>query len=292
MLSYDKGNKNIWRDVTDSEELVSLLLERNIDHLHQATLDGTPFTTTPLNELFGLYETSKAADEILAGTFDLKSLGLSEEVMAWLEELAYDDEGPLIPVDVKITDKHFKSAVRLCNGNTSASPSCFGYVVWKACGLSPAALRVHSTMMSLPFEHGFAPSGWQQCLEVILEKQPGNPPIHRLRITVILEADFNIALRIIWMRRLFPAEDNMGLAPEQWGSRKNRNSTDCATMKLLTFESCRHRRMWIAMMAMDSAACYEIIITYLYNVCERQHGLPKNACVAEGKIVFEMLQLD
>ena len=65
------------------------------------------------------------------------------------------------------------------------------------------------------------------------------PLIRRLRIIVLLEADFNIALRIIWMRRLFPAAEKMGFVPEQWGSRKNRNSTDCATMKMFTSESCR-----------------------------------------------------
>ena len=121
------------------------------------------------------------------------------------------------------------------------------------------------------------------------QKQQGNPLIHRIRIIVLLEADFNIALRIIWMRRLFSVAEKMGFAKEQWGSRKNRNSTDCATMKVLTFESCRHRRTWIAMMAMDAAACYNRIITYLSNVCERRHGLPKNACVAKGNTVFEML---
>ena len=88
---------------------------------------------------------------------------------------------------------------------------------------------------------------------------------------------------------MFPAAEKMGFAKEQWGSRKHRNSTDCATIKLLTFESCRHRRTWIAMMAMDAAACYDIIITYLSNVCDRRHVLPKNACVAKGKMVFEML---
>ena len=44
------------------------------------------------------------------------------------------------------------------------------------------------------------------------------------------------------------------------------------------------------MMAMDAAACYDRIIMYLSNVCERRHGLPKNACVAKGKTVFEMLR--
>jgi hypothetical protein len=191
---------------------VSLLLERSADHLRQATLDGTLFTKAPLKEIFGLYGTSKEADKILAGTFDIKLLGLSEEVMAWLEELTYDKDGPPTPVDVKIMDKHFKPAVRVCNENTSASPSGFGYVVWKACGLSPEASRVHSIMMSLSFEHGFAPSRWRQCLEVMLEKQPENPLIHRIRIIVLLESDFNIALRIISMRRLFPAAEKMRFA--------------------------------------------------------------------------------
>ena len=84
--------------------------------------------------------------------------------MAWLEELAYDD-GPPHPANVKITDKHFKSAVRGCNENTSASPSRFGYIIWQACRLSPLASGVHSTMMSLPFEHDFAPSHWRLMME-------------------------------------------------------------------------------------------------------------------------------
>ena len=44
------------------------------------------------------------------------------------------------------------------------------------------------------------------------------------------------------------------------------------------------------MMAMDAAACYDRIITYLSNVCERRHGLPNNACVTKGNTVFEMLR--
>ena len=124
----------------------------------------------------------------------------------------------------------------------------------------------------------------------MLEKDAGNPLIHRLRIIVLLEADFNIALRIIWMRRLFPAAEKMGFVPEQWGSRKNRNSTDCATMKMLTFESCRHRHTWVAMMAMDAAAFYDRILTYMSGLCERRHGLPKNACIEKGKTVFERLR--
>ena len=144
-------------------------------------------------------------------------------------------------------------------------------------------------MMTLPFSRGFSPSRWKQCLEVMLEKDAGNPMIHRLRIMVLLEADFNIALRIVWMRRLFPAAERMGFTNDQWGNRKMKSAIDCLSMKLLSFESKRHTHECTAVMAMDAAACYDQILTYLSNICKRRHGLLNTACHAKGKTVFEML---
>ena len=43
------------------------------------------------------------------------------------------------------------------------------------------------------------------------------------------------------------------------------------------------------MMAMDAAAYYDTILTYMSSLCERSHGLPKNAYIVKGKTVFEML---
>ena len=95
----------------------------------------------------------------------------------------------------------------------------------------------------------------------MIEKDAGNPMIHRLRIIVLLEADFNIALRIIWMRRLFPAAERMGFTNDQWGNRKQKIATNCLSMELLTFESKRYTRECTAVMAMDAAACYDIMLT-------------------------------
>ena len=131
----------LWREVSDSEELVQLLLERNAEHLRQSTIDGTPFASGPLNQLFGLYGINDQADAVLNGTLDIENLNLSEEVKAWLHELAYDNGEPT-PTELTITPKQYKRAVKLCNVNTSASPSGFGYLIWKVCGLSPMGARI------------------------------------------------------------------------------------------------------------------------------------------------------
>ena len=115
------------------------LLERNTDHLRQATTDGTPFATGPLKDFFGLYGTNENADTVLAGTFDIDALPLSIEGKSWLHKMTYDDSEVPTPVDLNFTDDDFKSAVKGCNEKTSASSSGLGYVIWKACGRSPAA---------------------------------------------------------------------------------------------------------------------------------------------------------
>jgi hypothetical protein len=104
-----------------------------------------------------LYGTTDAADKILRGEYDLSTLPISEEAIEWMKQLVYEDGKP-DDLDVSISDDHFRSAVKGADENTSASPSGFGYVVWKACGLSPIASKVHSIMMSLPFQHGFSSS--------------------------------------------------------------------------------------------------------------------------------------
>ena len=122
----------------------------------------------------------------------------------------------------------------------------------------------------------------------MLEKDVGEPFIHRLRLIVLLEADFNMALRLIWMKRLFCNAEADGFVAEQWGNRKDKSAMDCLTMKLLTCESVRIMRHRAALMAMDAAACYDRIITYLSNISERRYGLPKNACKTKGSAIFEM----
>ena len=75
--AYDDTTTHIWWMVTDAEELVALLLERNADHLRQVTADGTPFSTDPMKQLFGLYGTTDNTDKFLRGELDLSDLPIS-----------------------------------------------------------------------------------------------------------------------------------------------------------------------------------------------------------------------
>ena len=94
----------------------------------------------------------------------------------------------------------------------------------------------------------------EKSVEIMLEREMGNPLIHRRRIIVLLEADFNMALRTLWMQRLFPKAEKANFIDEQWGNRKTKSVLDCLSMKLLTCESLRIMHRPAALMAMDAAA--------------------------------------
>ena len=156
MLESTREDADIWEEITESDRIEELLLERNADHLRQSTTDGTPFAVPPLNELFGTFGTNEKADELLRGDLRVDELPLTEEAKVWLQTLQYDRERP-DDVDVSITAEQFRRMARKCNPRTAASPSGFGYVVWKVNGRSDLGCRIHSRMMSIPFERGFAP---------------------------------------------------------------------------------------------------------------------------------------
>ena len=105
-------------------------------------------------------------------------------------------------------------------------------------------------------------------MEIILGKKTGNHLIHRLRIIVLLEEDFNMALRTLWMKRLFPNAEKANFIDKQWGNRKMKSALDYLSMKLLTCEPLRIMRRPAVLMAMDAAACYDRILTLLSNISE------------------------
>jgi hypothetical protein len=57
----------------------------------------------------------------------------------------------------------------------------------------PVLTKFHATMMSLPFQAGFALSQWNKVTDIMLEKEENNPHCHRLCILALFESDLNHA---------------------------------------------------------------------------------------------------
>jgi hypothetical protein len=63
-------------------------------------------------------------------------------------------------------------------------------------------LNTQAQIINIPLHQGFLPKRWQTVINAMLEKIQGKPLLHKLRVIHIMQADYNLALKVIFRKRL------------------------------------------------------------------------------------------
>eukprot|EP00957_Ditylum_brightwellii_P146687 11166125-Ditylum_brightwellii.AAC.1 len=135
-------------------------------------------------------------------------------------------------------------------------------------------------MMTLPFCYAFTPTRWLESVDVMLEKDPGNPKLHRLCIIVIVEANMNMIMKVIWDRRLVPrVEETNYISRVQFGNRKGKTTLDALLLKIATMDSLQLFRLNGALLNNNVVACYDRMIPAASSLYLQSLGLPESAAI-------------
>jgi len=82
---------------------------------------------------------------------------------------------------------------------------------------NPDIVLFNATMADLPMKTGYSPRHWQEGLNIILEKIPGNFNVEKLQIILLFEADFNTNNK--WLARAIMLNTEMlDLLADKWCS--------------------------------------------------------------------------
>jgi exonuclease III len=282
-----------YRTVHDSAEIEQIILERNAAHYSQAK--ETPFGQEPNRTLLGPDGTSDFSEAVLNGTYRslLNPDTVSPETFLMLDQLQRTDVPPISP-DITFAD--FTEGIRKWPERTSTSPSGRHLGHYKSPLLRAATdprandiMHVHHTMLRLAVLRACPFERWCADLEVMLEKDPGKPYLHRLRIICLYEADYNLYLKLMWAKRLVHhAEDHDKLGEEQGGSRPGRTAIDIANRKALTYLYTRLTKTSLGTFDNDAKSCYDRIIASLALIASRALGMPEVACRIHGQTIDKM----
>jgi hypothetical protein len=263
-----------WTSITDPALIAQYVCAENSRQYSQAL--HTPFGSGYLADQIGLSASSPAAENLLQGSFnpDVTQIILPE-TLEILDELGKPLSLQERATQATISIEKFRQTYKIVKESTSSSPSGRHVGHYKAATKDDLLSEILSTMMSLPYQVGFSPNRWRNVVDVMLEKKPGEPKVHRLRIIALLESDYNQANRILFARRLgFRLEDNGLVSPMQHGSRPGKLCVSAVLNKQLAFEITRYSKKTAAFIENDAIGCYDRLINPLLLLQLRRLGAP------------------
>jgi hypothetical protein len=137
---------------------------------------------------------------------------------------------------------------------------------------------VQAQIMNIPIQIGFSPRRWQTVINAMLEKTPGRPFLHKLRVIHILEADYNLALKSIFGRRLMRNCEKHGILGDlQDGFRKGRSTTRTLLHNEIMCDYNKRLRIDNYIGMTDISACFDRMLPSLISLLNRRNGCPKEA---------------
>ena len=138
--------------------------------------------------------------------------------------------------------------------------------------------------MSIPFKHGIVPERWTKVTDVMLEKNPGTPRIHRLRVIQLIEADLNQCLLILFTRPMVHNSDKHSLLHRSQWSTRNQNCTSAILSKTINLEYARITHSPTGWIENNAKGCFDHIIPSLAVINCRRYGAPRTGCQTLAKI--------
>jgi hypothetical protein len=119
----------------------------------------------------------------------------------------------------------------------------------------------------------------------MIEKEPGEPYLHRLRVIHLYEATLNAFLGIKFRNLLHYAEDNNLLNPGCYGSRPGRQAVDPVFIEILQYEYVFATRLPHLKFNNDATSCYDRMLAHVTLLIAQAYGLSTPVAQVQGEFL-------
>ena len=275
---------NVRIECNTKEEVEHACIQEYISRCSQA--EDTPPMNPPILPELGYLCEGPAIENILQGTYspDPETDLYACQLLKHLEMPAIIKGSPSLTNIITIED-HIESWRKQKEGIAS-DPSGLSFSHFKAGIEDNIIAQYDATIRSLPYQYGFVPDMWKTMTDVAILKKAGVYDIGKMRTIVLMNSEYNMNNKKLGKEVMSNAEKNKTVAPEQYGSRKNKKSIEALLNKRLTCDILRQTRTAAALCSNDAKSCYDRIVHNIGMLSLLRQGAPMTAV----KVMCQTLQ--
>jgi hypothetical protein len=277
-----------WDTVIDRDAVERHLLQFN--HASFRAASTSPCGQGVIHDALTFSSLSKAGKRLLQGIIPEEWHGDNQLLHEFLRSFItpahvwQQDE-----ISTNVTEDDVKRGFGKWKEATSTSPSGRHLGHYRAAIQHPILLECLTKFIAVTIKRGISITRWQRAINVMIEKDPGLPKIHRLRIIHLFEADFNFILKILWGSRLVRRAQNDGMINTgQYGSVPGHTAGELVMLNQLSNDICRTNKINLIRFENDASACYDRILVHLGMLAARRCGMPANAINLHANTLLNM----
>mmetsp|Transcript_30358 Transcript_30358/g.72755 ORF Transcript_30358/g.72755 Transcript_30358/m.72755 type:complete len:2117 (+) Transcript_30358:2729-9079(+) len=298
-----KTTDEAWTTIEIPTEVERFIQERNQRHFGQA--QGTPFTVAPLSTKFDWAASTVSAETVLEGSYS--DADLSDIQSRFLQHCRYQlPAATRTAAPALVTVDQYIRRIRRWRESTTTSPSGLHLGHAKALvnhfhsnvdkdpehhydllDTRQMVLEARVALLNYATTHRYSFDRWKTIVNVMIEKDPGDHRIHRLRVIHIYEHDLSIYLALHWKRMMYDAERRGLIHNGQYGGRKGRDPQTLVLYEELKNEICHFSRKNMVNFDNDAASCYDRILPSLASLIGRSKGLHKSVIFVHATTLKE-----
>ena len=272
-------------EVSNPAEVHNVLLTRNKKHLGQAR--RTPFASGKWARSLKWDGTGDLGTDILSGSI-LNKEKFGRTVQLYFESLRTTRfSGGLKIIQPQLSIEAYKQFWKKKKEETVTSP--FGLHVghYKAALQNEKILNVHRIMLLIPFQTALVPQRWKKTVQTMLEKDPGHPWIHRLRIIELFDAQVNAGFQLFIGRHMvWEAVKQKKLHVASYGSTPGKMAASALLLKVLSIDQLRVERRAGGLFDCDATGCYDRILPPLASIHLQALGLASSIATLLARLMF------
>ena len=121
-------------------------------------------------------------------------------------------------------------------------------------------------MLQIAVKHQHVYDRWTTVVTQMIEKDPGSPKVHQLRVIHLYECDFNLLLKIYFWQFSRHCEDTNQFNDGCYGGRPNQRAIDPVIVDVTQVELATILRRILIRFNNDATACFDFIMAHLATI--------------------------